>query len=63
MHNIEMTQDGNILTLKVDLSQVVGRSSSGLSEIIASTRGNAKAPNDPNIRIGLNIYRKQEGGK
>jgi len=40
MKNVEMTQDGDILTIKVDLSKEFGPSSSGKTIIIASTEGN-----------------------
>jgi len=58
MRNIEMTTAGNILTIKVDLSQRFGKSSSGKSIIIASTEGNISVPGNEEIKIGLNIYTK-----
>ncbi len=58
MKNIEMTTEGNILTIKVDLSQRFGKSSSGKSTIIASTEGNQPVPENEEIKIGLNIYTK-----
>ena len=58
MKNIEMTTGGNILTIKVDLSQRHGKSSSGKSTIIASTEGNMAVPGHEDIKIGLNIYTK-----
>ncbi len=58
MRNIEMTTEGNILTIKVDLSQRFGKSSSGKSTIIASTEGNVSVPGNEEIKIGLNIYTK-----
>jgi hypothetical protein len=51
MKNVEMKVDGNILTIKVDLSKEFGPSSSGKTIIIASTEGKTK--------IGLNVYRKK----
>ena len=56
--NIEMITQGNILTIKVDLSQRLGKSSSGKSTIIASTEGNQSVPGNEEIKIGLNIYTK-----
>lgn len=56
--NIEMTTEGDILTIKVDLSQRFGKSSSGKSTIIASTEGNQAVPGKEEIKIGLNIYTK-----
>ena len=58
MKNIEMKVDGDILTIKVDLSQRFGKSSSGKSTIIASTEGNQSVPDKEEIKIGLNIYTK-----
>jgi hypothetical protein len=40
MKNVEMTVEGTILTIKVDLSKEFGPSSSGKTIIIASTEGN-----------------------
>ena len=56
--NVEMSVEGEILTIKVDLSQTFGKSSSGKSTIIASTEGNQPAPGRENIKIGLNVYTK-----
>ena len=39
MKNVEMTLDGNTLTIKVDLSKEFGPSSSGRTIIVASTEG------------------------
>ena len=58
MKNVEMSVEGAILTIKVDLSQRHGRSSSGKSTIIASTEGNQPVPGDETIKIGLNVYTK-----
>ena len=58
MKNIEMKVEGNILTIKVDLSQRFGKSSSGKSTIVASTEGNQSVPGKEEIKIGLNIYTK-----
>ncbi|MEI7636421.1 MAG: hypothetical protein WCJ37_03895 [Syntrophus sp. (in: bacteria)] len=58
MKNIEMTTEGNILTIKVGLSQRFGLSSSGKSVIIASSEGNQSIPGHEEIKIGLNIYTK-----
>ncbi|HEY7653133.1 MAG TPA: hypothetical protein VIG07_09960 [Methylomirabilota bacterium] len=58
MKNVEMTVDGNILTIKVDLSKEFGPSSSGKTIIIASTEGNIAVP-DRDEKVGLNVYRKK----
>lgn len=58
MKNIEMSNEGNILTIKIDLSQRFGKSSSGKSTIVASTEGNQSVPGHEEIKIGLNVYTK-----
>lgn len=58
MKNVQMAVEGNILTIKVDLSKEFGPSSSGKTIIIASTEGNVSIP-DREEKVGLNIYRKK----
>ena len=58
MKNVEMSVNGNILTIKVDLSKEFGPSSSGKTIIIASTEGNISVP-DREEKVGLNVYRKK----
>ena len=58
MKNVDMVVEGDVLTIKVDLSQRFGKSSSGKSIIIASTEGNQSIPGNDDIKIGLNIYTK-----
>jgi hypothetical protein len=58
MKNVEMSVDGNILTIKVDLSKEYGPSSSGKTIIVASTEGNVSIP-DREEKLGLNVYRKK----
>ena len=57
MKNVEMTVEGNILIIKVDLTKDFGPSSSKKSIIIASTEGNVSVP-DRSEKVGLNVYRK-----
>ncbi len=59
MKNVEMTVEGNILTIKVDLSKDFGPSASGKTTIIASTKGNVSLTEDEDIKIGLNVYKKK----
>jgi len=59
MKNVEMSFEGNILTVKVDLSKEFGPSASGKTIIIASSEGNQSIPGKENIKIGLNVYRKK----
>jgi hypothetical protein len=58
MKNVEMSVEGNILTIKVDLSKEYGPSSSGKTIIVASTEGNVPIPNREE-KLGLNVYRKK----
>jgi hypothetical protein len=58
MKNVEMKVEGNILTIKVDLTKDFGPSSSGKTIIIASTEGNVSIPDRPE-KVGLNVYRKK----
>lgn len=60
MKNIEMSVDGTVLTIRVDLAKEFGVSKSGKSITIASTEGNISVPEHDEIKIGLNIYRKKE---
>lgn len=58
MKNIEMSVDGDILTIKVNLTKEFGPSSSGKTIIIATTEGNQSIPGRDE-KVGLNVYRKQ----
>ncbi|WHZ28168.1 MAG: hypothetical protein OJF51_002966 [Nitrospira sp.] len=58
MKNVEMSVEGTILTIRVDLSKEFGPSSTGKTIIIASTEGNVTIPNRQE-KIGLNVYRKK----
>ena len=59
MKNVEMSTEGNILTIKVDLSKEFGPSASGKTIIIASTEGNVTIPGREEAKVGLNVYRKK----
>lgn len=58
MKNVEMTVEGTILTIKVDLSKEFGPSASGKTIIVASTEGNITVPARQE-KVGLNVYRKK----
>lgn len=55
MKNINMTVEGNTLTIKIDLAQRHGLSSSKKSVIVASTGGNVKI-GETDLAIGINAY-------
>lgn len=58
MKNVEMSVEGTLLTIKVDLSKEFGPSSSGKTIIVATTEGNVTIP-DRQEKVGLNVYRKK----
>ncbi len=51
-----MKVEGNILTIRVDLTKEFGASSSGKTTIVASTEGNVSVQ-DHDVKVGLNVYR------
>ena len=59
MKNVEMSVEGNILTIKMDLTKDFGPSSSGKTIIIASSEGNQSVPGKEAIKIGLNVHKKK----
>ena len=59
MKNVTMTRDGNKLIITVDLSAPTTESSSGKSLVIASTEGNQSCLGDPEIKVGVNVYKKK----
>jgi hypothetical protein len=50
MKNVEMKLDGDILTIKVDVTKDFGPSSSGKTIIIASTEGNISIPEKDDVK-------------
>ena len=60
MKNVEMKVEHGKLVITVDLATELGPSSSGKSVIIATTAGNVDVPGAPDVKIGLNVYRKKE---
>jgi len=56
MENINMSKDGDILTIKIDMSKKFGRSKSGKTVIIATTSGNQTPEGFPDAKIGINCY-------
>ena len=58
MKNVEMALEGDILTIKVDVSKEFEPSSSGKTIIIATTEGNVPIPGAEDKKVGLNVYKK-----
>lgn len=55
---LNVSADRTILTITIDLTQDFGPSSSGKSNIVASTKGNIEVPGKTDFRLGLNLFRK-----
>jgi len=53
-----MNIEGNILTIKIDLTKDFGPSSSGKSITIATTEGNYAIPGREE-KVGVNVYKKR----
>ena len=54
--NVKGKLAGHVLTLTIDLSHRAGKSSTGKSDIIATTSGNMDLGNG--VRLGVNCFRK-----
>lgn len=59
MKNIEMSVEGKVLTIKVDITKEYGSSASGKSILVATTEGNMSVPDVDGMKIGLNVYKKK----
>lgn len=59
MKNVEMSVDGKMLTITVDLTKEFGPSKSGKTIIIASTEGNQRIPGSDGTMMGLNVYKSK----
>ena len=57
MENVELTVEGNTLTITVDLTKDLGLSKSGKTRMIATSRGNVEIPGSNGAVLGLNVYR------
>ena len=58
MQNVATSVEGNILTIKIDLSKDFGPSSTGKTTIVASSKG-PQAIDGTDVKLGLNIYKKK----
>jgi hypothetical protein len=54
--NIDVQIEGDILTLKVDLSKELGISQSGASMLIATTSGVRNLLGAPGVKWTLNVF-------
>ena len=60
MKNVDTKIEQGKLVITVDLTKELGPSASGKSVIIATTEGNVDVPGTPDVKLGLNVYRKKE---
>ena len=60
MKNVETKVEHGKLVITVDLATELGPSSTGKSIIIGTTEGNVDVPGAPEVKFGLNVYRKKE---
>lgn len=64
MKNIQMSREGDMLVIKINLKERHGQSASGKTTVVATTGGNVTPPSgddgcfDPNMKIGINVYTK-----
>jgi hypothetical protein len=60
MKNIQMSREGDILVIKIDLTKKFGPSASGKTTIVATTEGPVSPPDvsDMGMKIGINVYTK-----
>lgn len=59
MKNVQMQMQGDTLVIRVNMNERHGRSTSGKTEIIASTEGPVTPEGCPlAVKVGLNIYTK-----
>jgi hypothetical protein len=54
--NVKSVRDGDKLYIELDLSESLGASKSGKSELVASTQGNRTIPGT-DVKLGINCYR------
>ena len=58
MENVKMSVNGTKLTIEVDLAHRGAKSATGKTLRVASTEGNVECPENPAIKVGLNIFTK-----
>ncbi|NMC04515.1 MAG: hypothetical protein GYA24_04845 [Candidatus Lokiarchaeota archaeon] len=56
--NMQMTCDGKVLQITIDLTKEIGPSASGKTTLLASSGGNIEVPNAEGVKVGLNVYKK-----
>jgi hypothetical protein len=61
MQNVSMSVEKNELVIRVRLDKDLGLSTSGKSRIVATTSGNVSVPGSEDVKVGLNVYRPNNG--
>jgi hypothetical protein len=56
MRNVRFEVRNDILIINVDLNERVGPSSTGKSDLVATTEGNRRLKGYPNMFFGLHVY-------
>ena len=55
--NTEATIDGSILTLRIDLTERHGDTSTGASEMVSGTGGYQIVPNHPDLKVSCMVIK------
>lgn len=58
MKNVNVEVEGNVLKIEVDLTKDFGPSSSGKTQIVASSEGNQSVEGFDGFKFGLNVFKK-----
>lgn len=61
--NIDIVIEGDIVTIKIDLRKGSGLSSTGKSELIATTSGNLPIPGRVDYILGINCFKPIKKGE
>lgn len=59
--NVELEVEGDTLIIRIDLTKRLGLSGSKKSVRIASTLGSVKLPWDETVKLGVNVFTKENG--
>jgi len=57
MDNVKIEVENNNAIITIDLTKDFGKSSTGKTIVVASTRGNIPIPGAETFRLGLNCYK------
>lgn len=58
MKNVKFELDGNILKIFVDVTKDYGPSSSGKTNIVATTEGGQSVEDLEGVKVNLTVYKK-----